>query len=140
VDLVTMPIYARAGSIIPLGPIRQYTGEPVSDSTTLKVFPGASGEFTLYDDDGTSQEYLTGRGSWTRIVWNDATRTTTLEPNPPAGTVNVVVPRRFRILLPDGVVRDVTYDGRRVVASPPAEPPDEASHHAPARSSAIAAR
>jgi hypothetical protein len=81
------------------------------------VFPGASGEFTLYDDDGASQAYLTGRGSWTRIAWNDATRQVTLKPNPQAGAVNVVVPRRFRILLPDGAVRNVTYEGRRVVAA-----------------------
>lgn len=122
-----MPIYARAGSIIPLDPIRQYTGEPVSDPTTLKVFPGASGEFTLYDDDGASQEYLTGRGSWTRVVWNDTTRAITLEPNPPAGAVNVVTPRRFRIVLPDGAVRAVTYEGRRVVADviSPASPSSE---------------
>jgi alpha-glucosidase (family GH31 glycosyl hydrolase) len=117
VDLATMPIYARAGAIIPLDPLRQFTSEPVNGPTTLKVFPGASGEFTLYDDDGTSQEYLASRGSWTRIVWDDAARTLTFEPNPPAGAVNVVSPRRFRILLPDGAVHDVTYDGRRVVAA-----------------------
>ncbi len=117
VDLATMPIYARAGAIIPLDPLRQFTSEPVNGPTTLKVFPGASGEFTLYDDDGTSQEYLASRGSWTRIVWDDAARTLTFEPNPPAGAVNVVSPRRFRILLPDGAVHDATYDGRRVVAA-----------------------
>jgi hypothetical protein len=81
------------------------------------VFPGASGDFTLYDDDGASQEYLTGRGTWTRIAWNDAAREVTLEPNPPAGAVNVAAPRRFRILLPDGTARDVTYEGRRVVVA-----------------------
>jgi alpha-glucosidase/alpha-D-xyloside xylohydrolase len=117
VDLATMPIYARAGSIIPVDPVRQYTAEPVTDPTTLKVFPGASGDFTLYDDDGASQEYLTGRGTWTRIAWNDAAREVTLEPNPPAGAVNVAAPRRFRILLPDGTARDVTYEGRRVVVA-----------------------
>ena len=63
-----MPIYVRAGAIIPVDPVRQYTAQPVTEPTTLKVYRGADGQFTLYDDDGISQEYLKGRGSWTRIV------------------------------------------------------------------------
>ena len=60
VDLATMPIYVRAGAIIPVDPVRQYTSEPVTEPTTLKVYRGADGEYTLYEDDGISQEYLTG--------------------------------------------------------------------------------
>ena len=61
VDLRTMPIYVRAGAIIPFDPVRQYTDEPVSEPTTLRVYRGADGEFTLYDDDGISQDYLRGQ-------------------------------------------------------------------------------
>ena len=71
VDLATMPIYVRAGAIIPVDPVRQYTSEPVTEPTTLRVYRGADGQFTLYEDDGISQEYLQGKGSWTRIAWND---------------------------------------------------------------------
>ena len=85
VDLATMPIYVRAGAIIPFDPVRQYTGQAVTEPTTLKVYRGADGEFTLYDDDGISQEYLKGRGSWTRIAWNDRTRQLTIEPGAPRG-------------------------------------------------------
>ena len=43
----------------------------MTEPTTLHVYRGANGEFTLYDDDGISQEYCKGRGKWTRMTWND---------------------------------------------------------------------
>src|SRR6185437_13372876 len=73
VDLATMPIYARAGAIIPFDPVRQYVSQPVNGPTTLKIFPGANGEFTLYDDDGESPRYLNGSDAktiWIRFRWN----------------------------------------------------------------------
>ena len=115
VDLATMPIYVRAGAIIPVDPVRQYTAEPVKEPTTLKVYRGADGQFTLYEDDGISQEYLKGRGSWTRLAWNDRAQQLTIEPGAPRGATNVVTPRTFRVqLLPEGTVKEVTYSGRRV--------------------------
>ena len=110
-----MPIYVRAGAIIPVDPIRQYTAEPVKEPTTLKVYRGADGQFTLYEDDGISQEYLKGRGSWTRVAWNDRTQQLTIEPGAPRGATNVTTPRTFRVqVLPEGTVKEVTYSGRRV--------------------------
>jgi alpha-glucosidase/alpha-D-xyloside xylohydrolase len=115
VDLGTMPIYVRAGAIIPLDPIRQYTSQPVSEPTTLLVFPGADGEYTLYEDDGISQAYLNGEGSWTRMTWNDRARQLTIEPGAPRGATNVAAARVFSIVvLPDGTARDVPYSGTRV--------------------------
>ena len=115
VDLATMPIYARAGAIIPVDPVRQYTQEPLSAPTTLHVCPGANGEFTLYDDDGISQAYLKRRGSWTRMTWNDRAKQLTLEPGPPPGATNVVAARRFKVqMLPEGTTSEVTYSGKRV--------------------------
>jgi alpha-glucosidase (family GH31 glycosyl hydrolase) len=116
VDLSTMPIYVRAGSIIPMDPIRQYTGENVSEPTSLQVSRGADGQYTLYDDDGISQDYLAGKGSWMRMSWNDRSRQLTIEPGAPAGATNVVVQRRFRVvMMPDRTSKDVTYSGKRVV-------------------------
>jgi alpha-glucosidase/alpha-D-xyloside xylohydrolase len=118
VDLATMPIYVRAGAIIPVDPVRQYVAQPVTAPTTLRVYRGADGQFTLYDDDGITQEYLQSRGSWTRMTWNDAARTLTLEPGAPAGASNVVAPRTFTVqLLPEGTTRTVQYNGQRVAAT-----------------------
>jgi alpha-glucosidase/alpha-D-xyloside xylohydrolase len=115
VDLATMPLYVRAGAIIPVDPIRQYTGQAVTEPTTVRVYDGTDGEYTLYQDDGISQEYLERRGTWIRMTWDDRARQLTLEPGAPAGATNVRAARAFRIqLMSSGVTKDVTYHGRRV--------------------------
>jgi alpha-glucosidase/alpha-D-xyloside xylohydrolase len=118
VDLATMPLYARAGAIIPFDPVRQYVDEPVEGPTTIKIFRGADGDFTLYEDDGVSQEYLSGRATWTRMTWDDEAGRLTLQPAPPEGATNLPVNRAFRVeLIPDGATRDVNYTGERVVVT-----------------------
>jgi alpha-glucosidase/alpha-D-xyloside xylohydrolase len=75
VDLKTMPLYARAGAIIPFDPVRQYVDQPVTDPATIRIYTGADGHFTLYDDDGKTLDYENGAGAWTSFAWNDAKRT-----------------------------------------------------------------
>lgn len=117
VDLATMPLYARAGAIIPVDPIRQYTAQPISEPTTLRIFGGADGEFTLYADDGISQEYVAGRGTWIKMTWNERAKRLTLEPGAPKGATNVAMKRTFRaVLLPAGTSKEISYDGKRVEA------------------------
>jgi alpha-glucosidase/alpha-D-xyloside xylohydrolase len=115
VDMATMPIYVRAGAIIPLDPVRQYTGQPITEPTTLRVYRGADGRFTLYDDDGISQEYLNGRGTWTQMIWNDAAKELRIEPGAPRGITNINAERRFRVvLMPDNTTKDVLYTGKQL--------------------------
>jgi len=115
VDLGTMPLYVRAGAIVPFDPVRQYTSQPVTAPTTLRIYTGADGQFTLYADDGISQEYLRARGTWIRMRWNDRARQLTLEPGAPKGATNLSTTRTFRVLLlPAGTTKDVTYEGRKV--------------------------
>ncbi len=115
VDLATMPIYARAGAIVPLDPVRQYTSQPTDKPTTLNVYPGADGEFVIYDDDGASLDYMKDVATWTRVRWNDRARTLTIEPDSRSKAKNVPA-RRFEVLLaPDGTRQPVDYAGRRIV-------------------------
>ena len=115
VDLATMPIYVRAGAIIPFDPIRQYTSEPVSEPTTLKVYTGADGNFTLYDDDGISQEYLQGKGTLTNITWNNKDKKLVIAPAVVKGITNIAQPRTFKIeILPGGDKKEVNYNGKAV--------------------------
>jgi alpha-glucosidase/alpha-D-xyloside xylohydrolase len=110
VDLATMPIYVRAGAIIPFDPVRQYTAEAVAAPTTLRVYTGADGEFLLYDDDGVSLDYLQGEAEWTRITWDDAARRLSIEPG---GGVRTSEPRRFRVeLVTEGRSESVDYMGQ----------------------------
>jgi alpha-glucosidase/alpha-D-xyloside xylohydrolase len=78
VDLRTLPLYVKAGAIVPFGPLRQYIREAVDEPLTLHVYPGADGRFALYEDDGESFRYQ--RGEFTRVAceWRDRERTLTL--------------------------------------------------------------
>jgi alpha-D-xyloside xylohydrolase len=74
----SMPLYIRAGSIVPFGPEIQYTSEKKSDPITLFIYQGSDGHFTLYEDDGLTYAYE--KGAFTRIPihWNDAAKTLTI--------------------------------------------------------------
>ena len=72
-----MPLFVRAGSIVPLGPAIEYAGQ-ASDPVELRVYPGADGDFTLYEDDGTTYDYEKGAFATTALHWNDASRTLTI--------------------------------------------------------------
>jgi len=115
VDLSVMPIYVRAGAIIPLDPIRQYSGEKVNEPTTLKIFRGANGQFILYDDDGISQDYLARKGSWIAITWNEQKKELTIAPGAPNGFKNEIIRRVFHVqLVPGEKIKTVTYEGKLV--------------------------
>jgi alpha-glucosidase (family GH31 glycosyl hydrolase) len=121
VDLTTMPIYIKAGAIIPFDPIRQYTAEKVNSPTTIKIYGGANGSFTLYQDDGISLKYLNGKATWINFTWNDKLKQLTLKPGTPRGNfTNLPVHQKFIIeLLPGGVTKTVGYVGKVVTVSLP---------------------
>jgi alpha-glucosidase/alpha-D-xyloside xylohydrolase len=74
VDLATLPLYVRAGAIVPFGAVKQFTGEKVDEPIRIRVYPGADGEFALYEDDGISFAYE--RGEFMRIAmrWDERAR------------------------------------------------------------------
>jgi alpha-glucosidase/alpha-D-xyloside xylohydrolase len=82
VDLATMPLYVRAGAIVPMGPVKQYTAAPAEGPLTITVYPGTDGSFEVFEDDGTSFEYR--RGGWMGMTmkWVDRDRRLTLSLTP----------------------------------------------------------
>jgi alpha-D-xyloside xylohydrolase len=73
-----IPVFVRAGSIIPYGPEMQYVAEKPVDPITLYVYAGADGEFTLYEDQGTTFDYEKGAFSRIPIHWDDRTSMLTI--------------------------------------------------------------
>jgi alpha-D-xyloside xylohydrolase len=69
----TLPLFVRAGSIVPLGSEVQSTEERQTIAS-LRVYPGSNGSFSLYDDDGKTYAYEKGGGSITKLTWDDAAR------------------------------------------------------------------
>ena len=73
-----MPVFVKAGSILPFGPELQYTSEKPADTITLYVYTGADGSFQLYEDEGTNYNYEKGAFSTIPITYNEATKTLTI--------------------------------------------------------------
>jgi alpha-D-xyloside xylohydrolase len=65
-----LPLFARAGSILPLGPVVQHTGEPV-DTIELRIYGGRDGQFEFYDDEGDNYNYEQGAFEIIAMTWND---------------------------------------------------------------------
>jgi len=68
-----LPLFVRAGSIVPLGEPILSTGQ-TQKLEKLRVYPGMDVDFTLYDDDGRTYSYETGGGRVTQLHWDDAAR------------------------------------------------------------------
>ncbi len=93
-----IPVFVRAGSIIPYAPPMQYVGEKPSDPTTLYVYAGADGSFVLYEDAGTTFDYEKGGFSQVPIRWDDKSGTLTLGER--TGTFAGMLGRRtFQVVL-----------------------------------------
>ena len=115
-SLDRVPMFVRAGSILPLGPEMQYTGEKQWNRLEIRLYPGADGDFTLYEDEGDSYHYEHGMYTTISFHWNDRTRTLTIgdrQGNYPG----MLSTRKFTIVLPDGTSKTVDYTGKELVCS-----------------------
>jgi alpha-D-xyloside xylohydrolase len=77
-SLDKIPLFVKAGSIIPMGPFIQYAAEKI-DPIEIRIYPGASGEFTLYEDETDNYNYEKGKYSTITFSWNDAEQELTIK-------------------------------------------------------------
>jgi alpha-D-xyloside xylohydrolase len=73
-----LPLFVRAGSIVPVGPDQQYIGEKPRESVTIYVYAGADGSFALYEDDGRTYGYERNEFSVVPLSWNEQSKTLTI--------------------------------------------------------------
>ena len=108
-----VPMFVRAGSILPLAPEMQYVGEKTWDELELRIYPGADGTFTLYEDEGDNYNYEKGVFATIPFQWNDKNRTLTIGDR--KGTYpGMLQARRFIVVLPNGTRQTVEYRGSSV--------------------------
>ena len=75
--LDTLPLYVRAGTILPLGPVEPYAEAQTGKPLEIRVYRGADGQFTLYNDSGDGWGYEKGQRATITIAWNEASQTLT---------------------------------------------------------------
>ena len=108
-----VPMFVRAGSILPLGPEMQYVGEKSWKNLELRVYPGANGAFSLYEDEGDNYNYEKGVYTLIPMTWNDKTQTLTIGQRQ-GQYPGMLSQRTFTIVLPNGKVQTVDYNGQEI--------------------------
>ena len=106
-----VPMFVRAGSILPLAPEMQYVGEKSWDELEVRIYPGVNGTFTLYEDEGDNYNYEKGKYATITFSWDDAKRTLTIGAQNGAYD-GMLHQRKFNIVLTDGNSKVVEYQGQ----------------------------
>ena len=123
-----LPLFVRAGSIVPMGPEIEWSTEKPEDPIELRIYRGADSDFTLYEDENDGYNYEKGVYTTIPLHWDDAKRTLTISERKGAFP-GMLKERRFQIVFvgeghgvgisaeskPDKVV---TYSGKQLVVSP----------------------
>jgi alpha-glucosidase len=114
--LERLPLFVRAGAIIPMGPVLQYDGELPIDEVTLLVYPDQESSFTLYEDDGLTNAYRDGGFATTRITCAATAASVMFGIAAPAGdTALLPANRRYTLKLATSrAPHDVTMDGSQL--------------------------
>jgi alpha-D-xyloside xylohydrolase len=123
-----MPLYVRAGSILPLGPDVEYTAEKSANPIEVRVYGGANGAFTLYEDENDTYNYEKGAYSTIPFCWDNATRTLTIGDRT-GSFPGMLENRAFRVVfvsenhgtggaLTENADRTVRYSGKKISLTP----------------------
>ena len=121
--LEKLPLFIRAGSIIPMGPTMEWSTQKPADPIELRVYPGADGDFTLYEDENDNYDYAKGQHATIQLHWNDKAKTLTIGKRQGSfpgmlerHKVNVViVEENLGVRIGDGApTRSVDYSGDQV--------------------------
>lgn len=109
-----LPLYVKAGSLIPMSEVVEHTAAQADKPITLHVYPGADAAFTLYDDAGDGYAFERGECRRIPLTWDDRRHRLTI------GTAQGAYPgmateRLFHIVLPGGKTKSVAYKGKAVV-------------------------
>jgi alpha-D-xyloside xylohydrolase len=109
-----IPVFVKAGSIVPVGPVVQYSDQNSNETLELRIYEGANGEFTLYEDEGDNYNYENGKYSEITFVWNDDAKTLTI--NDRAGDFEGMLESRqfdVKIIGQNSIEKTVDYTGNK---------------------------
>ncbi|HBF34999.1 TPA: glycoside hydrolase, partial [Candidatus Sumerlaeota bacterium] len=119
-----LPLYVRAGSIVPMGPVMQYATEKPDAPYEIRIYPGANAKFTIYEDDNETYNYEKGQCATYDLTWDDAAKKLTVSARK-GSFPEMVASRKLNVVLAapnqnagvaDGAVsaQTITYSGKQV--------------------------
>lgn len=121
----TMPLYVRAGSVVPMSPFVQYAEEKTAEPMEIRIYAGADGSFTLYSDENDTYNYEKGAYATVAMQWNDKKKTLTIDDRK-GSFPGMETEQKFNIVLvsqSDGTgidiaknpVKSVVYTGKKMI-------------------------
>ena len=107
------PLYVRAGAIVPMGPVLQYATEKPDSPYEIRVYPGADGKFTIYEDDNETYNYEKGQRATYDLIWNDAAKTLLIGARQGAFP-GMVEQRQLKVVIigHEASAQTILYDGK----------------------------
>ena len=114
VPIDELPLYVRAGSIVPIGPDVQYTSEQPWNNLTLNIYPGADADFTLYEDEGDNYNYERGECTEIAMHWDDQAHALTIMPRN-GSFRGMLKSRTFNLNLIGSKSKKVRYNGKQTI-------------------------
>ena len=115
VDLETLPLYVRAGSFLPLGPVKQYVDDRVDGPLSVSIYPGTDASFLLYEDDGISFNYRKGQWTGIQMIWSDSNKKLNLSLAP--GSRLMAPEKRHIEVQLSGITKTIEFAGKPVSIS-----------------------
>ena len=123
-----LPVYVRAGSIVPLGPEEEWSTQKPEDPIELRIYPGASGDFAIYEDENDGYDYEKGVHATIPLHWDDAAHTLTIGERK-GQFPGMLQERTFRVLVvkenhgvgvnaADEADKVVQYSGKQISVTP----------------------
>jgi len=117
-----IPVYVKAGSVLPIGPSVQYALEKKWDSLQIRIYPGADGDFTLYEDENDNYNYEKGKYTEIKFHWDDKRRTLSIADR--NGSFDgMLTDRKFEITIvpaagdqpiPPATLKSISYNGKGI--------------------------
>jgi alpha-D-xyloside xylohydrolase len=112
--LSKLPLFVRAGAIVPFGPEMEWSTEKAEDPIELRVYPGADGDFVLYEDENDGYAYEKGAHATIAMHWDDAGKTLTIGARE-GSFPGMLRERTFKVVVGTGAGKAVRYLGEKVV-------------------------
>ena len=115
-----IPLFVKAGSIVPMGPVVQHSAQDSNQELEIRIYEGGNGEFSLYEDEGDNYNYEKGQFSIILFTWDDATKTLTIADR--SGSFQGMLKKRiFNVVLVKEVEnmqrKSVDYQGEKTKVS-----------------------
>lgn len=119
-----VPLYVKAGSIVPFGPKVQYSTEKKWDDLEIRIYAGADGEFLLYEDENDNYNYEKGNYSTIKFKWNNLDKTLTIEEREGSFS-GMLKSRKFRVVIANQnqavadssteAIESISYNGKKKI-------------------------